>query len=122
MFAYDADEPMVKPREAAPTITSVDAPRPNSAWWDLLAGVYVFAAASVALLSVGWASAPYENAPRGTSTAEVLLIALAVGALITAVSAARQFLRANSARAVPAFVVSLASLAAWAITASIALS
>jgi hypothetical protein len=70
---------------AAADHTSVDRLRAHSAWWDLLAGFYVFAAASVALLSVGWASAPYENSPRGTSTAEVVLVALSAGALITAV-------------------------------------
>jgi hypothetical protein len=100
----------------------VDRLRPHSAWWDLLAGVYVFVAAAVALISVGWASAPYENAPRGVGAGEVLLIALSALALITAVSAARQFLRGNSSRAGVIFGVSLASLAAWALATSIVLS
>ena len=71
---------------------------------------------------MGWASAPYENAPPGTSPAALLLIGLSAVALTTGVSGARQFLRGNSARALMMFVVSVACLAAWAIAASIALS
>ena len=99
----------------------MDSPQPRSGWGLLLAGLHVPAAASVALLSVGWASAPYEHAPRGTGDTELVLIGLSAAALITGVSAARQFFRGNSARATARFAVSAVSLAAWAIAASLAL-
>ena len=88
--------------------------RQQSLLLDLAVGLYVLGAGVATLFSIGWASAPYENADPD-STHELVLIGLAVGALAAAVAMARAFLAGNSSRTRPALVISLTCLAGWVV-------
>jgi hypothetical protein len=90
----------------------VEPGRPRSLLADLAVFAYLLAAATATIFSLGWAAAPFENAPDNTGY-DLALVGIAAAGLATAAAMARAFWADNSPRAVRWLLVSLASFAAW---------
>jgi hypothetical protein len=93
---------------------------PRSPLVDLAVGIYVVAAGVVVLFALGWATAPFENTDPPSTAFWLGEIGLAVAGLATAVAMALAFWGGNPRNASLLFLLSVASLLAWAIVIGIA--